>query len=284
VGSAIFEKKVATWLADDFNWFQRVWRGAAGLYHNRVPRTFRPIGMAHSASRTALASSGPAVAYYYGSVPGVTATIAGVGIFCAHAFVGFLDKIAQGKQKTAEDPHGEIIIRLGDLLKHTSSKAAARDRDEAIRACLGILENFAREIVKAKKGDLSVSLVLYQGSSRSRMNIRHRNPGNGRPIGRDFDATDKIGHRACAAGGEPRVVHDIRWFGREALVSPTQSSVKYRSLMIVPVGLSATGDGPRGFVSIDCEQPYAFYGNRSTVIMVTCEPVFSHLNELIGGA
>lgn len=281
MGGQFFEGRVAAWLADDLNYLQRASRATAGIYHNRIPRSLRPLGLAHSTSRTLLASSGPAVAYYYGSIPGVTAAIAGAVIFTAHSVVGFLDKLSKGRGASPTTTHSEIIIRLGDLLKHTSGKAAAKNRDAAIQACLGILENFSRETAKVKKGALSVSLVLYQGNSRSRMIIRHRNPGNDRPVGRDFDAKDKIGHRACEAGGVPRVVHDIRWFGKEALASPTQSRVNYRSLLIIPVSQPGGDPRPRGFVSIDCDQPYAFYGNRSNIIMVSCEPVLSHLSELI---
>ncbi|MBT1155718.1 hypothetical protein J1C56_08950 [Aminobacter anthyllidis] len=277
-----FEHRVDLWLSEDFNVWQRFGRNALGLYHNKLPREFRLVGLTHWLSRTALASSAPGLAYFYGSIPGWTAIVAGGGFFLAHSLVGVLDKLSKAKSSDDNDVQSEMIIRVGDLLSSLKSRIAkSSDKDDAIRACLGIIENYARTVTKSKKGDLSVSLVLFSGNSTTRMKVRHRNPGNNRPTNREFDGRSLLGFHACGSGPAPRVVQDLKWFGKPALVSPTQQKVGYRSILIVPVQSSGTAGAIRGFVSIDCARPYAFYGNRSNVIMVTCEPVFSHINELI---
>ncbi|WP_442580698.1 hypothetical protein ACSBOB_01470 [Mesorhizobium sp. ASY16-5R] len=271
------------WLADDFGRPFRARRYLKGFYYNRLPRDFRFAGVLHWLAKTSLASSAPAVAFYYGSVGSATAAITAAAIFGGHSIVSFLDRMSKDKAAGSSERQAEMMVRLGDLLNGFKGKSvASSDRDDVIRACLGILENYVRMITLSKKGDISVSLVLFVGASSTKMKVRHRNAGNDRPTNREFPATHLAGYRACQRGTEPRVVHDLREFPREAMVSPTQSAVTYRSIFIVPVA-SQTNDGPKvkGFVSIDSPRPYAFYGNRSNMIMVTCEPVFSRINELI---
>lgn len=271
------------WLTDDYNRLFRARRYLKGFYYNKLPRDFRPVGVLHWIAKTGLASSAPAVAYFYGSVGGATAAIAAGGIFGGHSVVSFLDRISKEKAVGTGERQAEMMVRVGDLLNGFSGKAVATgDKDDVIRACLGILENYVRMITRSKKGEISVSLVLYSGSSATKMKVRHRNVGNDRPINREFTATNLAGYRACQRGTEPRVVHDLKEFSREAMVSPTQSAVTYRSIFIVPVVSSRGGSQQiRGFVSMDCPRPYAFYGNRANMIVVTCEPVFSRINDLI---
>jgi hypothetical protein len=241
--------------------------------------------MAHWLAKTSLASSAPAVALFYGSVGAATAAVAASAIFIGNSVVGLLDRLSQEKTSGTGQAQTELMVRLGDLLTGVKGGRALSqsDKDDAIRACLGILENYTRLVTRSKKGDISVSLVLFAGNSASRMKVRHRNPGNERPTNREFDATHLMGYHACLRGTEPRVVHDLRKFGGKSMVSPTQTTVNYRSIFIIPV-VTRRGEADekiRGFISIDCPRPYAFYGNRSSVLVVTCEPILSRINELI---
>lgn len=278
-----FDRQVELWLADDYAWPARWRRAIAGVMHNRVPRQFRPMPVLHWLSRQGLASTPPFILLYYGTIGFTTAYIAAGGLFIANAFVGFLGLAAEPKA-IPDDAHAEAMVRFGDLLGafKTGSVPAARKPD-AIRACLGILEIYARRITKTSKGDVSVSLVQYAGSSSTKLKILHRNPGNLRPVdGREFDGRYVLGHHACQHGARPCVVHQLNHFGRH-LQSPTQSRVEYKSIFFIPIEATTAGGGVRvkGFVSIDCKRPYAFYGNRSREISVTCRPIVDHLKDLL---
>lgn len=237
----------------------------------------------HWLSRNFLAASSPFVAFYYGSIGKPAAyTMAGL-LFGANVLVGILGFAAEAKPPD-DDSQSEAMIRFGDLLgaMKQGSVPVAR-RSDAIRACLGILEIYARRITKSAKGEIAVSLVQYAGSSSSKMKILHRNPGNTRSVnGREFDASGVIGHHACCAGSDYQVVHQMGHFGRD-LPSPTQSQVDYKSIFFVPleVGLAGGGTRIKGFVSIDCERPYAFYGNRAREIAVNCAPIVEQLKDLL---
>ncbi|TIU98038.1 MAG: hypothetical protein E5W09_12965 [Mesorhizobium sp.] len=275
---------IELWLADSYGRGYRFKRYLWGFYYNKVPRDFRIIGMTHWLAKTALASSAPAVAFFYGSVGAATATVTAAAIFVGNSFVSILDRLSQEKSSGAGHAQTELMVRLGDLLTGMKGRAVApADKDDAIRACLGILENYARLVTRSNKGEISVSLVLFAGNSTTKMKVRHRNPGNERPTNREFDATNLVGYHACTRGSEPRVVHDLKKFGGKSMVSPTQTKVNYRSIFLIPVVTrrGEEGEKVRGFISIDCPRPYAFYGNRSSVLVVTCEPVLSRINDLI---
>ena len=280
----VFQRKISEWLSGNVAWYMRIYDAIKGIYNNKIPREFRILGIGHWISKTFLASSAPCVAYYfYASISGWTAMVASAAIFIGHSIVGMLDRGSKEKKKGMPVGDSEILIRFGDLLAALrANSTAAPNKDDAIRACLGILEIFARQITKSNKGDVSVSLVQYIGNSRSKMRIKYRNPGNERPVNREFDCRHLAGHYACQAGIAPRVVNDIRQFGRAGRTSPTQSTVNYRSIFIIPIApRKADGNHVSGFVSIDCSRPYAFYGNRDNIITVTCEPVISHIRDLI---
>lgn len=231
-----------------------------------------------------MASSAPAAAWYYGSINGPVATSVGIAIFAGHSLVSFFDRLSKDKTSGSSESNSDILIRFGDLLgaHKVDGEMEEAERAEALRACLGILEIFSRQIAKAKQGDLSVSLLTYLGSSTTRMKVRYRNPGNTRPQNREVNAEGLLGHAVCKSGDAPRVVNDIREFGKPAMSSPTQSKVDYRSILFYPiVSNDDAGNTVSGFVSIDCKQPYAFFGNRSNDIVVTCEPILSHISELV---
>lgn len=282
MGQTKTERARDRWLLDQYRSPSRLWQATKGLYYNKLPERFRPFSVLHWTFKTAVTSSAPAAAYYYGSINATAAIVVTLALFVGHATIAILERASKAKDATKDDNHTESMVRFGDLLAAYKVNSVARENiDAAITACLGIIEVFSRDITKSKKGDIAVSLVLYKGNSATQMKIRHRNPGNTRPVNREFDGSNFFGHHVCGRGLSPRVVHDIKEFGSEAAKSPTQSTLNYRSIFFIPL---ADKDDPakvRGFVSIDCKRPYAFFGNRSNVIVVTCEPVVSRLKQMI---
>ncbi|HWM48536.1 MAG TPA: hypothetical protein VNR11_16645 [Xanthobacteraceae bacterium] len=277
-----FQSQVRAWLDDDYGRLQRWQRAAAGVFYNRFPRSFRALPIFHWFGRNALAASAPIVALFYGTIGQVTAFWAAGGLFFANVAVWVLGVLSEKKKGNGE-AEAEALVRFGDLLSAFKVGAVAKaNRDRAIGACLGILEIHARRITKTKKGELSVSLVQYVGSSTTKMTIKYRNPGNLRSVGREFDCSALLGHHACQAGALPRVVHNLSQFGKN-LTSPTQSTIDYKSMLFIPLEVATSGGGARlkGFVSFDCQRPYAFYGNRNREIAVTCRPVIDHLKDLL---
>lgn len=273
------DRYIRLWLDDDLTRTERWRRAAKGIFHNRVPRKFRFWAVVHWFCRNALAASGPAVAFYYGSVTRNTAYIAALALFLASAVVWFFGLLADRKSQPDET---EALVRFGDLLSALKTTSATNaNRGDAIKACLGILQIFGRRIAKTEKEDLAVSLIVYEGNSTSKMMIRHRNPGSTRPVNRQIDAVSVLGHHACQKDGAPRVLHDTKDF-KGTLRSPTQSKVDYRSILVIPISVtSQNGVRVKGFVSIDCRRPYAFYGNRSDEIVVTCQPIIDQLSVLL---
>lgn len=285
MGRLTYEKKINNWLDGNLGRLYRFRSGLLGIFHNKIPRKFRILGVTHWGAKTSMASSAPVVLFYYGTIPGLTAAVAAGAIFFGHFIISLLDQISKDKATSSEEFPSGLFVRFGDLLNSLTTRSTeAAHRDDAVRSCLGILEIFARQVTRSRKGDISVSVLLYPDadSSTSRMSIRHRNPGNERPTNRIVDSARLFGHHACQRDRKPRIVHDTNYFGPEGTSSPTQSSVKYRSIFVIPIQKSS-GDGPKksGFVSIDSTRPYAFYGNRANRIIVDCEPVLNHIQELI---
>jgi hypothetical protein len=176
------------------------------------------------------------------------------------------------------------LIRFGDLL--TSFKANAvkggPNREAAIEACLGIVETIALPATKSKQGEISVTLITYLGNSHSRMRVRKRNPGNMRPANREFDSERILGHHVCQHGNAPMIVNQIKHFGKDFAQSPTQTRYDYKSILVIPLPCDdESGQKPKGFVSIDCNRPYAFYGNRANEIAVMSAPIVAQLREMV---
>lgn len=276
-----FERKIDNWLNKDPSWLERRVNGVLFWWHNKVPRGLRFFGITHFFIRFALTASAPSLAYFvYEKITGLQAAIASGVLFFLFISSSLLDKWSQGKNNTSEQASVEAWVRIGDLITSVKSSATpAANRDDTLTAALGVIEAYARQITKSPKHSISVSLALYDGKSSSSMKIRHRNPGNERPTGRKLKNLEKVmGHIACQAGPEPRVVPDLRCFGKEAFFSPTQSTCTYRSIVIVPV--TALGNGMiKGFVSIDCVRPHAFHGNIADQLVVTTEPLINHIEE-----
>lgn len=154
------QKRVHSWIEDDYRFPWKVVRWSKGVYYNRAPTTLRFYGLLHWLTKTGMASSAPLVAWVYGSISGLLATgVAGV-IFVGHSTVSFFDGLSKEKANQSDDNQTDIVVRFGDLLVAHKVKGTLNDieRDDAIRACLGVLEVFSRQITKTRSGDISVSL------------------------------------------------------------------------------------------------------------------------------
>lgn len=276
-----FEVKIRKWLETDPNWFQRQLKSAQYFRYNRLRTKFRFFGLIHFVAKYSMIASSPAIAYFvYEKITATQATIAAITLLFLFILTSLLNSWSERKSNPADQASSEAWVRIGDLITSVKSSATlAANRDDTVIAALGVIETYARQITKSPKSTISVSLALYDGNSTTSMKIRHRNPGNERPTGRNLKNLNRVlGHRACQAGPEPRVVSDLKKFGSEGFFSPTQSVCNYRSMVIIPV--TARGNGKiKGFVSIDSTQPHAFHGSIADVLVVTTEPLISHIEE-----
>lgn len=269
------------WLSDRPNKTKRVWRWIKAIYFDRRNRNIRLISIIHWLLKAAVASSAPVLAYIYGTIEIILAIFISSVLFTVNTIISILDRITKDDTEEKSDSTSEIILRFGDLLSTLNHESTPRkNKDNAIASALGIIEAHARKITKSKKGEIGVSLVLYEKDG-TQMTVRHRNPGNTRPIGRVFDSGKVLGHFACQMGDVPRVVFDLKEFGSHLFQSPTQSVVNYRTILIVPISKRTRGNGIIGFVSVDCKRPFAFYGHRAKELLVVCEPVFNHVRNVI---
>ncbi|ULB08743.1 hypothetical protein ORIO_02175 [Cereibacter azotoformans] len=277
-----FHRKVEHWLSDDPTRWERFQLAARALWHNKVPRSFRWWSVIHWLTKMALASSAPAVAYFMNrSIPAWAAITASVGILIGNIVVSLFDQLSKAR-RADRGGETELAVRFGEIIASFETKTTAiGDADDSIRSALGVIEIVARKITKSTKGSIAVSLATYNGSGTSEMRIRHRNPGNDRAGNRKFPTTYVLGHYAAQAG-DPRVVHDLKSFGRRGFSSPTGHDVNYRSIYFIPVSRVVKGTQvPCGFISIDSTRAYAFYGNRDKAIIVTCEAFIDHVQSLL---
>src|SRR5690606_27676354 len=166
----------------------RWWMKAAAFWHNKVPRRIRFWGVVHLLFRAALIAAAPAAAAYYGTITWTQASVVAAVLVALNIASTFADQLSKSSDGPA-DFAMEGLVRVGDLLS-TYKPSAVRggdSRETAIGACLGIIESIALAITKARKGEISVALILYTGTGGSRMRVRKRNPGNLRPANREFD-------------------------------------------------------------------------------------------------
>lgn len=221
-------------------------------------------------------------AVFYGSVQTGQAAVVVAGLILLNLLTSLFDRLSRQKAK-APDFATDGLVRVGDLLTTYKTKAfKAAETEAAIEACLGIIESIALPITNSQKGDLAVALIQYKGSSTTRMRVRQRNPGNTRPKGREIETERVLGHYVCQESETPVTINDIRHLGPEFGRSPTQTKFEYKSILLIPVWCDTpNGRMARGFVSIDCNHPYAFFGNRSNSITVMARPIIDQLREVI---
>lgn len=276
-----FKQKVASWLNDDPGTLSKLWSNWLYWWHNKRPNGFRLLGLTHFAARFGLTASAPSLMYFvYDTIDGWKAASATGALFIIFSVSSFLDQWSQKKKNNVEQASTEAWVRIGDLITSVKSSAtAASSRDDSVNAALGVIEAYARQITKSPKHTISVSLALYDGKSTSHMKIRHRNPGNERPTGRNLKHLERVlGHIACQTGPEPRVVSDLKAFGPNGFFSPTQEKCNYRSIVIFPITVRSTNK-IKGFVSVDCKRAHAFHGNIARQLVVTTEPLINHIEE-----
>lgn len=277
-----FDIKVAVWLTEDEpGIIGKSWNGFLFFRHNKFLRDFSIGRLLSWLSRLAISTSGPAITHFiFKKITLAEAAIASGVIFVLFTINSLLEQWLKRKSSVVDAASAETWVRIGDLITSVKSSATpAHERDGSITATLGVIEGYARTVTRSPKGEISVSLALYDGESTTKMKIKHRNPGNERPIGRPLRDLNKVlGHIACQSGPGARVVNDLKDFGKEAMFSPTQSSRNYRSLLLIPITSSRT-QKIKGFISIDCARPYAFYRNRAKQLVVTCEPLIDHIQE-----
>lgn len=277
-----FDKKVKIWLSEkEPSFFGNAWNGLVFFRYNKLLRDFSIGRLLSWLSRLAMSISGPAITHFvFKKISIAEAAIASGVVFSLFTMNSLLEQWLKRKSSVVDAASAETWVRIGDLINSVKSSATpAHERDGSITATLGVIEGYARTVTRSPKGEISVSLALYDGESTTKMKIRHRNPGNERPIGRPVKDINKVlGHIACQSGPGARVVNDLKDFGKEAMFSPTQSSLKYRALLLIPVTSSRT-EKVKGFISIDCARPYAFYRNRAKRLVVTCEPLIDHIQE-----
>lgn len=278
----VVEEKIRRWLTDRPTFFERVSRGLLALWYNKIPKHIRVFTILHWLSETALASSGPAVAYLLSDkVSFWSAVTLSVVIFLVRCLIGVFYQLSREKTPSEQGLAEELVVRFSEIISSMPpDKTHQDDKHVSITAALDIIEIAARKITKAEKGDISVCLATRNGSSEIEMKIRHRNRRSERPLMR-FQADRTLAYRACKAGGDPRVINDIRDFGKFGRQSPTQSVVNYRSIFVVPISHGGEPGKIVGWVSIDSRRPYAFYGNRASAIIVLCEPFVNHIAELV---
>lgn len=277
-----FETKVQIWLEENEPaLIVRGWYLLRFYRHNRWLRDFSLLKLISWVVRFISSATAPAIAHFiYTRITLQEAIIATILLFIVFSLNMTIESWTKRKNSVVEMASAETWVRVGDLINLVKSSATpVGDRDSSITAALGVIEGYARVVTGSSKGEISVSLALYDGKSTTAMKIKHRNPGNERPIGRSVKHLKKVfGHIACQAGIGPRVVNDLKSFGKEALFSPTQSSRNYRSLLLIPI-TSSQSKRIKGFISIDCSRPFAFYKNRSRQLVVTCEPLIDHIQE-----
>lgn len=277
------QERLRRWLADDHRLRFRLWMKAGAFWYNKVPRRFRLWGLLHILSRAIIIASGPIVALFYGNVTLQQAGVVAVALIGINLFTSVADRLSKQKA-TPPDFATDGLVRVGDLLSaYKGSAIKTAEKDSAIGACLGIIESIALPVSKSQKGEVAVTLLLYQGSGTSKMHVRQRNPGNTRPNSRrDIDTERILGHYVCQQGDAPLTINHIGHFGKEFANSPTQTKYDYKSILIFPIRCNTpSGVKARGFLSIDCNHPYAFYGNRANSIAVMSKPIINQLREMI---
>jgi hypothetical protein len=277
---------VERWLNSNPGRAARLKNWLVSLYYQKIPIHLRLPKLLHSLFKICMAASAPTVSFiFYKTITIVQASGAFLLIAILYFLVWLFDRVSSDKQAENYDIAAETVIRVGEILGNghipPNSKNHAAQRDDAIRAALGLIEVFTRQVCGGRKGEISVTLAKYVDESNTQMEIRHRNTGNTRPTSRKFSANGVLGHYACMRGGAPRVVNDIKRLGPEIQKSPTQSEFNYRSILFLPL-VGQRGDPTRvtGFLSIDSTKAYCFSQSRVRIIVVNCQSILEHVQKL----
>ena len=278
-----YRSKVEDWLEENQGRFGVWWDQVLFVWYSRRPTSVRWLSWPYRAFVAALAASGPAIAYQTSNVLTFQQAVAGgFGLLVVHVALKSADVWSAKRSSKTDLVAEEMWIRVGDLLNSVKSDATPmRDRDGSIEATLAIMSGYARLVTKDSSADISATLVCYRGTGQSQMTVTHRQRGSSRPTNRHIkDIEYVLGHHACQAGYEPRIVPNLRRFGPRAKKSLTMAKANYRSMLILPVR-SRSSQEIKGFISIDSSRPFAFNGNRAGALMVAFEPYQAHIEDLI---
>lgn len=243
------------------------------------------VGWLRHSLTTAVQSFGVLAAGYFGPMEIRHAWVITFSIW----FVRLVDlglQIVPSLRKSAHfDEIDTAMTRVAELLRETqpvthSDRQRQNTRNQhSIAALLSLIEAHVRHLVNVPTGKITVTFARYTDSSR-KLDIALRNRGSLRAM-KHINADNFIlGHRVCQTTTEVRTVHDLRHFPDTYRRSPTGNEAKYLSFMIFPVRERHPADGPCvGFLSIDCEIPYAFYGKRAKLIVATVGPILNQISQ-----
>lgn len=278
-----FEKKVEKWLTDDKSFRESFFDYLRYLWFNKLPKGFSVSSVTHWLLKLAIFISGPTISFaVYGKISFNQAVLAIGALAFLYCVSWFFDRRSAKAKSEGYASTEALWVQFGDLIDSVKSEATLKaNKDKSVRASLGIIQNYAQSITKSSKAEVSVTVALYKGSGREKMTIFARNPDSDRPLGRTIHDLDYVlGHRACLYGNHPRVVGDLKKFGKYAFKSPTQAKCSYRSILLVPL-TSERGENRemQGFMSVDCVRPHAFHGSNADEILMTCEPFISHIKQ-----
>lgn len=252
------------------------------FYYYKLPYFFKPVNFLQNVFKLLQIASGPLIAAYFYKTLGVPqALYASVVLVSLYLALSVLKWWKERRSNGSGVGDRIVFLRISELVQSVQSAATlSRNKPDSIRSCLGIIEACARNIAKSKEGDVSVSLVMYKGSSTNKMEIRYRNHGSSRKTPHTInDLSVVLGHYLCQSEKRVRIVNDLKAFGADFFVSPSGSEAKYRSVCFFRIDDMQT-DRPRGFVSVDCTTPYAFAGRRGKNLIIDCEAMIDHIQHI----
>lgn len=284
--SAVFEKKVEQWLSDGRPRWQRRMDSLRATWHSyRVP----PLGIRwalHVFFRALLIVIPVGIAAHANSLSGLAATVIAVTIIGIQIAIQATNGGFFRTKSDYWDDLDSLLQRVSQILgdmrikDHMKEEAGSHRRHyQAIASTLTIIEDYVLHMIAANRGEVTVTFAVYDDIQQGKMEIICRNKGSSRPCGPITAPSGMLAHRACVRGILTRPVNDINHFGHEARVSPSGSTVKYRSFLILPLFDNETDHQPFAFVTIDCTIPYAFYGDRAIFLTEALEPFISHIQQ-----
>lgn len=290
--SDTFETKVETWLSNGTSRRQRLTDGFHAARHMiRLPE-FSVRLATNIVLRVALIAVPFALAWYTQNLSAPAASMAALAIAALQAAIhisngGFFRTTSEHYDDLSKllDRAAEVMRDMKIRVNTSGSVENHRRHERAITATLSIIEDYILHMIAGRKGEVTVTFAVYRSLEEGRIEILCRNRGSDRPCGEIVADKGMLAHRACQRGVEPRTVNDIHHFGEEARISPTSSSVSYRSFLILPLfEPDETNPKPYAFITIDCKKPYAFYGKRARYIRArnmvpTLEPYLIHVQQ-----
>lgn len=279
------ETAVDAWLAEGHNpnrrWLITPLKAAFfQVTRSKGPSLLEWVGITSSAAFIAA----PTFAIYISEkITGAQALVVVFSMWIIKAIQRLGSKSAVFKTPAEYFETEKLIERISELMDQNhwpderELQAEAEARSTYITAVLSIMEVAVRQLVNGRTGQVTVTFARYCEDGKY-IDISHRNRGSERAH-RKVPAADFIlAHRVCQSKPQERIVHDLLAFPTKYHSSPTRGKTDYRSFYIIPVFSDLPeNDTVIGFVSIDCEIPYAFHGNRATFISAAIAPLAARI-------